>query len=189
MKDAGRSPCRGRPARTPNRSVNGHYWRRGVSGRPRHRLSSEACPSCSGYPADGRTAESNSAGLPPYSERFQRCLSRVRTALVMTVMRLGLIGDLRKICQDFSCAMPRSTGALAAARAWLTVRWGWVSSPPGGRLSPVVTQGPAPRSLRELGRLGLHKRSPWSGLAPPTPTSDQAGGVDARRRWTAPIFR
>jgi hypothetical protein len=79
-----------------------------------------------------------------FTERFQRCLSRVRTALAMTVMRFGLMRDLRKICQDFSRAMPRSTGARAAARARLTVRWVRVSSPPGGRLSPVVTQGPAP---------------------------------------------
>jgi hypothetical protein len=40
------------------------------------------------------------------SEPFQRCLSRVRTALAMTVMRLGLIRALRKICQDFSLAPP-----------------------------------------------------------------------------------
>jgi hypothetical protein len=31
----------------------------------------------------------------------------------MAVMRLGLMRDLRKICQDFSRATPRSTGALA----------------------------------------------------------------------------
>lgn len=86
---------------------------------------------------DGRNAGAR-------SERFQRCLSRVRTALVMTVMRLGLMRDLRKICHDFSRAMRRSTGALAAARDRLTVRWVRVSSPPGGRLCPVVTQGPAP---------------------------------------------
>lgn len=40
----------------------------------------------------------------------------------MTVMRLGLLRDPRKICQDFSRAMLRSTGALAAARERLTVR-------------------------------------------------------------------
>jgi hypothetical protein len=51
----------------------------------------------------------------------------------MTVMRLGLMRDLRKICQDFSRAMALSTGALAWARARLTVRWAGVSSPPGGR--------------------------------------------------------
>ncbi|CAM5541127.1 hypothetical protein SHIRM173S_05388 [Streptomyces hirsutus] len=62
----------------------------------------------------------------------------------MTVMRLGLMRDLRKICQDFSRAMARSTGARVWARARLTVRWVGVSSPPGGRLSAVVTQGPAP---------------------------------------------
>lgn len=62
----------------------------------------------------------------------------------MTVMRLGLMRDLRKICQDFSRAMPRSTGVRAWARARLRVRWVGVSSPPGGRLRPVVTQGPAP---------------------------------------------
>ena len=83
-------------------------------------------------------------GTLSFIERFQRCLSRVRTALAMTVMRFGLMRDLRKICQDFSRAMPRSTGARAAARARLTVRWVRVSSPPGGRLSPVLTQGLAP---------------------------------------------
>lgn len=35
----------------------------------------------------------------------------------MPVMRLGRIRDLRKFCQDFSRAMPRSTDALAVARA------------------------------------------------------------------------
>ncbi len=38
--------------------------------------------------------------------------------------------DLRKICQAFSRAMPRSTGALAAARVRLTVRWVGVSHRP-----------------------------------------------------------
>ncbi len=38
----------------------------------------------------------------------------------MTVMRLGLMQDLRKISQDFSCAMPHSTSARAAAKARLT---------------------------------------------------------------------
>lgn len=49
----------------------------------------------------------------------------------MTVMRLGLMRDLRKICQDFSSAMPRSTGARGWASARLTVCWVRVSSPPG----------------------------------------------------------
>ncbi len=66
-------------------------------------------------------------------ERFQRCLSRVRTALAMTLMRLGLIRDLRKICQDFSRAMPRSTGARAADRARFAVCSVVVSSPPAQR--------------------------------------------------------
>lgn len=44
-----------------------------------------------------------------------------------------------------------------------------------------------PRSIRELRRLGLHKRSPCGGLTPPTPTSDQGASVDVRRPWTAPI--
>jgi hypothetical protein len=39
----------------------------------------------------------------------------------MTLMRLGLMRDLRKICQDFSRAMPRSTGARAADRARFVV--------------------------------------------------------------------
>lgn len=55
------------------------------------------------------TSPSSSARSP--SERFQRCLSRVRTALAMTVMRFGLMPDLRKICQDFSRGMPLSTRA------------------------------------------------------------------------------
>lgn len=74
----------------------------------------------------------------PDSERFQRGLSSVRTALVMTVMRLGLTRDLRKICQEYSGAMPRTTGSLAAAKARLTARWAKVSSPPGGPLSPIA---------------------------------------------------
>lgn len=78
------------------------------------------------------------------TERFRRCRSRVRTASVMTLMRWGPVRDLRKICQDFRCAMPRSTGALAAAGARLTVHWVRASSPPGGRSGPVVPQGPAP---------------------------------------------
>lgn len=41
----------------------------------------------------------------------------------MTVMRSGLMRDLRKICQDFNRAMARSTGALTRARARLTARW------------------------------------------------------------------
>lgn len=45
-----------------------------------------------------------------------------------------------------------------------------------------------PRSMRELRQLGFHKRSPCSGLAPRTPTSDQGVGVDVRRSWTAPIY-
>jgi len=35
-------------------------------------------------------------GLAMAIERFQRCLSRVRMALAMTVMRLGLMRDLRE---------------------------------------------------------------------------------------------
>jgi hypothetical protein len=77
-------------------------------------------------------------------EHFQRCLSRVRTALATDVMRLWLIRDLRKIRQDFSSAMPRSTGARDVASARLIVCCVGDSCPPGGRLRPVVTQGPAP---------------------------------------------
>lgn len=86
------------------------------------------------WPADGRS----------YSERFQRCLSRVRTAAAIDFMRLGLTRDRRKMRQDFSRAIPRSTGARARANARLTVRWVGDSSPPGGRLRPVVTHGPPP---------------------------------------------
>lgn len=55
--------------------------------------------------------------------------------------RLGLQRDLRKIRQDFRQAMPRSTGARAAARARLTVFSVGVSSRRGLRLMPVVSQG------------------------------------------------
>lgn len=37
-----------------------------------------------------------------FSEFLQRCLSRVRTALAIDVMRFGLHRDLRKIRQDFT---------------------------------------------------------------------------------------
>ena len=62
----------------------------------------------------------------------------------MTVMRLGLHRDLRKIRQDFSLATPRSTGARAAARARLRVFSVRLSSWRGLRLMPVVSHGPAP---------------------------------------------
>jgi hypothetical protein len=65
---------------------------------------------------------------------------------------------LRKICQDFGRAMPRSTGARAWAGARLTVCWVGVSSPPGGRSSPVVAQGPAPCQARST-RTGTSCRS------------------------------
>jgi hypothetical protein len=58
--------------------------------------------------------------------------------------RLGLQRARRKIRQDLSLATLRSTGARAADRALLTVRWVGVSSPTGGRLTGVVTHGPAP---------------------------------------------
>lgn len=64
--------------------------------------------------------------------------------LVIDVIRLGLHRDLRMILQDSSRATPRSTGARDAASAWLIVRSVGVDCPPGGRLRPVVTQGPAP---------------------------------------------
>jgi hypothetical protein len=57
----------------------------------------------------------------PGSERFQRCLSRVRTEAAMTLMRLGLQRARRKMRQDFSLATLRSTGARAAGRARLIV--------------------------------------------------------------------
>lgn len=62
----------------------------------------------------------------------------------MTVMRLGLQRAWRKICQDFSLEMHRSTGARAADRAWLIVRWVVGRSRFGSRLIGVATQGPAP---------------------------------------------
>lgn len=45
----------------------------------------------------------------------------------MTVMRLGLMCNLRKICQD-STALWRARLGLAWVSAWLTVRWVGVSS-------------------------------------------------------------
>lgn len=62
----------------------------------------------------------------------------------MTVMRLGLQRARQKICQDFSLAMLRSTGARAADRARLIVCWVMVRSRFGSRLIGVVTQEPAP---------------------------------------------
>lgn len=56
----------------------------------------------------------------------------------MTLMRLGLMRDLQKICQVLSRARPRSTGALAADRARFLVGWVRVSSPLGGR--PHLTE-------------------------------------------------
>lgn len=69
----------------------------------------------------------------------------------MGVMRLGLQRALRKIRQDLSRAMPRSTGALAADRARMTVRWVVVRPRFGERLIGVVTQGPS-ASARDPGR-------------------------------------
>lgn len=50
------------------------------------------------------------------TERFQHCLSRVRTALAIDVIRFGLHRDLLKIRQDLRRAMPRSTGAREVAQ-------------------------------------------------------------------------
>lgn len=65
-------------------------------------------------------------------------------ALAIDVIRFGRHRDLRKLRQDLSRAIPRSTGARDVASARLTVRCVGISSPPGGSLRPVVTQGPAP---------------------------------------------
>ncbi|KFF97892.1 hypothetical protein IQ62_28510 [Streptomyces scabiei] len=62
----------------------------------------------------------------------------------MTVMRWGLQRALRKTRQDFSLATLRSTGARAADRVRLIVRWVAVRSWCGRRLIGVVTQEPAP---------------------------------------------
>lgn len=78
------------------------------------------------------------------NELFQSCLSSVRMALAIDVMRLGLHRDLRKIRQDFRLATPRSTGARAAASARLRVFSVEVRSVSGLRLMPVVSHGPAP---------------------------------------------
>lgn len=58
--------------------------------------------------------------------------------------RSGLQRARWKIRQDLSLAMLCSTGARAADRALLIVRWVGVNPPRGGRLTDVVTQGPAP---------------------------------------------
>lgn len=42
-------------------------------------------------------------------------------ALAIDVIRLGLQRDLCKMCQDFSLATPRSTGARAAVGARLRI--------------------------------------------------------------------
>ena len=73
-------------------------------------------------------------------------------AAAIDVRRFGLHRARRKIRQDFSRAMLRSTGARAADRARLTVRRVGASSPRGGRPSGVVAQGPALRCRR--GRRG-----------------------------------
>jgi hypothetical protein len=61
------------------------------------------------------------------SERFQRCLSSVRMAAAIDVIRFKLHRDTRKIRQDFRRAIPRSTGARAWASATCrrrpTSRW------------------------------------------------------------------
>lgn len=82
--------------------------------------------------------------LDAVNELLQRCRSRVGTALAIDVMRLGLQRDLRKICQDFRRATPRSTGARVAARERLRVFSVGVSSFRGLCLMPVVSYGPAP---------------------------------------------
>lgn len=70
----------------------------------------------------------------------------------MTLMRLGQMRDLRKICQVFSRSMPRSTGGLAADRARFLVGWVRVSSPLGGRphLTEHIARG-GEWSTHELG--------------------------------------
>lgn len=94
------------------------------------------------------TARTGTLGIsivtPTVSERFQCCLSGVRTVLVMTLMRLGVMRGLRRICQGFGRAMSRSTGARAADRARFAVCSVGVRSLPGGRRLAVVTRSPAP---------------------------------------------
>lgn len=67
----------------------------------------------------------------PHGERFQRCPSRVGTALVMMLIRLGLMRDLREMCKDFNRAMPHATGARVVDRARFLVRSVRVSSSVG----------------------------------------------------------
>ncbi|ARZ71945.1 transposase [Streptomyces albireticuli] len=91
------------------------------------------------------TAEQATPDPLPFTEPFQRCRSRVRTAAAIADIRFGLYRALRKIRQDFRRATPRSTGARAAESVRLTVCWVGDRSPPGGRRTGVVTHGPAPR--------------------------------------------
>ncbi|MEY9997202.1 hypothetical protein ABIE67_009234 [Streptomyces sp. V4I8] len=76
----------------------------------------------------------------------------------MDVIRFGLHRALRTMRQDFRRATPRSTGARAAESARLTVRWVSDKSPPGGRLTGVLTHGPAPRQARSAST-GTPRRS------------------------------
>lgn len=86
-------------------------------------------------------------------EPFQRCGSRVRMAAAMDDM-IRAASSSAEDAPDVKRAMPRSTGTRAAESARWTVRWVGDSSPPGGRLTGVVTQGPTPVEARSV-RAGM----------------------------------
>lgn len=65
-------------------------------------------------------------------------------------------GSCGRTRQDFSVATARSTGARAADKARLIVRWVAVRSWCGGRLISVVTQDPAPMQARSA-----RTATPW----------------------------
>jgi hypothetical protein len=130
--------------------------------------SSECLPACVVCRSWGVVVNGSGAGRDPEcwlrpgvlwlsgGERFQRCLSGVRTALAMTVMRLGLRRVLRKIRQDFRRATPRSAGPGP--------RTGPVDGPLGGggvrRWAGGASQGD-PVSGSDAG----HVREEWDALA------------------------
>jgi hypothetical protein len=127
--------------------VDGTAYRWRLRGRPTYfqGLASRRARSRSSTQTSlGQRSWSRPTSRTRVTELFQRCRSRVRTAAAIDVIRFRLLRDLRKMCQDFSRAAPRSTGARAADSVRLTVCRVGVSSRPGGRLKGVVTHGPAP---------------------------------------------
>lgn len=113
----------------------------GGGGRSFPGVGSDTCCLCGGGPGVGNATDGEGAALT-VSEPFQRCRSKVRTALAIEVIRFGLQRACRKIRHVFSRVPPRSTRTRVRASAW-TVFWVWVSSWWGRRLMAEVSQGPA----------------------------------------------